>query len=59
MPKFKVRVIYQYTHEVEVEAEDSSEAKDLSTNEVSDDNRIHDDHWYDSEIIEEIKEEDE
>ena len=43
--KYLVRKIYQYTCEVEVEAESEKEACDLATH--LDGDRIHDDYLYD------------
>ena len=52
MNKYKVVMTYQYTHEIEVEAESKYEAIQSAVELVDESNRIYDDHWYDSEATE-------
>ena len=49
MPTYLIRKIYQYTDEVNVEANSSSEAKNLA--QYAEGDRIYDDHLYDCEVI--------
>lgn len=52
MMKYMIRKIYQYTEDIEVEAESVREAKDKATSMEGD--RNYDDHLYDCEVISEI-----
>lgn len=52
MSTYKVILTYQYTHEIEVEADSENEAVEEALNMIDDSNRMFDDHWYDSEAVE-------
>ena len=50
--KYRLKKIMMYTEELEVEVESKTDAEKYFIEKADEFERVHDDHWYDQEIVE-------